>query len=340
MNVLILGSTGHIGRRFVELMRGDTALSLTGSSRRKTSATGDGVQWLPLDTLDRTALSAALSDKDVVINCVAGKAKNISTGARTLVDAAKYAGFPRIVHLSTMAVYGSVEGLIDEMAPLSPDLGWYGQSKCEAETAMQAYANQGGEAIILRPGCVFGPGSELWVGRIGRLLNSRRLGDLGIHGDGWSNLVHVDDVCNAIAAVLKFQIIRGEVPAFNLAAPDSPRWNNYFIDFALATGSTPVQRIAHRRLLLDSLLAGPPLKILEKASAAINKKSQVTFPDAIPPGLARLWNQHIRLDPNRATSALQLAWTPYREALNSSVNWFSNTGRGTAPRLAGTVWSP
>ena len=97
------------------------------------------------------------------------------------------------------------------------------RAKCEAEAHMLTYARAGGTVVMLRPGCVWGPGSDLWVGRIGRLLRSRRLGDLGAAGDGWTNLVHVDDVCKAAVAALGLVQPRGEIRTYNLAAPDSPR---------------------------------------------------------------------------------------------------------------------
>ena len=101
---------------------------------------------------------------------------------------------PRIIHLSTMSVYGSPTGLVDETAPLRGDLGPYSAAKVAAEATAAAYPH----AVMLRPGCVFGPGSEQWSIRIARLLLERRLGDLGAAGDGFCNLVHVGDVVMAI----------------------------------------------------------------------------------------------------------------------------------------------
>jgi len=320
MKVLVLGGSGHIGARLIQTLANSGQHSPTGASRNAAKARPAGAEWLKLDSCNAAELADALRGFDAVVNCVAGDADSISKGAQALVQAALSANCPRIIHLSTMSVYGPVEGMVREDAPLNPGLGWYGRAKCQAEQQIGEFARQGGQAVVLRPGCVFGPGSELWVGRIGRFLQAGRLGDLGIGGDGWSNLVHVDDVCRAITAALDLPVNSGDVPTFNLAAPDSPRWNEYFVDLALAMGIAPVRRIRRRQLKLDAWLAGPPLKIAQIASKALKIPSSA-LPDPLPPGLLGLWSQHIHLDAHRASEELRVAWMPYAAALESSVAW-------------------
>ena len=238
-----------------------------------------------------------------------------------------------------MSVYGDAEGLVNEDLPLDQPTGWYGEAKRQAETHMSEFAQNGGEVCVLRPGCVFGPGSELWVGRTGRWLEAGRLGDLGIAGDGWSNLVHVDDVCQAVLSALKLEIMSGEVPIFNLAAPDSPRWNDYFVDLAIAIGAIPVQRISARKLRFDSLVAGPPLKIAERLIKYFGKRNR-NLPEPIPPGLVRLWGQQIRLDTTRATEKLGVGWTNYCAAFYCSAAWFSESGRPHKPAMSKAICAP
>jgi nucleoside-diphosphate-sugar epimerase len=318
MRVLVLGATGYLGQRLVKLLANTTWAEPVAASR---GYTAPGLQTLRVDARDPARLAAALREVDAVVNCVAGSARAISEGSLSLVHACQTAGCARIVHLSSMAVYGSAEGLVNEDAPLNPCLGWYGRAKCEAEAHLSAFVRGGGQAVILRPGCVFGQGSELWAGRTGRWLHSRRLGDLGAAGDGWSNLVHVDDVCRAVIAALQLPLDPQHSAAFNLAAPDSPRWNDYFVDLALATGATPVPRLSRRQTLLDAWGAGPPLKVTQLLLKRL-AVSPATVPDPMPPGLLRLWNQHIRLDASAATQKLGLNWTPYAEGLQSSAAWF------------------
>ena len=221
MRVLVLGATGHIGLRLMETLESTPGVLPSGASRGR-SMSPAGLDAMRVDTRDAASLAAALRGFDAVVNCVAGSAPAISEGSLRLVQACQSAGCARIVHLSTMAVYGQAEGLVREDAPLDPGTGWYGRAKCEAETHLRSFARAGGQTVILRPGCVFGPGSELWVGRTGRWLQSRRLGDLGPAGDGWSNLVHVDDVCQAVVAALQLPFSPRQVMAINL---------DYFVGF-------------------------------------------------------------------------------------------------------------
>ena len=92
-----------------------------------------------------------------------------------------------------------------------------------------------------------------------------RAGDgLGAAGDGWSNLVHLDDVCMAAIRSLQLPLAPGESRVYNLAGPDAPRWNEYFVDLALEIGATPVRRISPLQLKLDAKMAGPALHVVRK----------------------------------------------------------------------------
>jgi len=338
MKILVLGGSGHIGKRLAEVLKNTAWATPIIASRGKLRDAAGSVATIQADALDLAGLSSALRGVDAVVNCVAGDARSIAAGMHTLVQAALGTGCRRIVHLSTMSVYGPVEGRIQEDAPLHPGLGWYGRAKCEAEIHLGEFVRQGGEAVLLRPGCVFGPGSELWVGRIGRWLKAGRLGDLGEAGDGWSNLVHVDDVCQAVVAALHLPARPGELPAFNLAGPDSPRWNQYFVDLALALQATPVRRIGRRQLQFDAFIASPPLKAAQRVWTGF-AKSAAPFPDPMPPGLTHLWAQHIHLDWTQASSRLGVVWTPYAAGLQSSAGWFAGKDPSSAHKIGHALWT-
>lgn len=335
LKVLVLGASGYIGQRLMKRLDASGWALATGAARHvPPSASGaPQARWLALDNRDGAALRTALQGQDAVVNCVAGDAASIAQGAHTLAQAALSCKRPpRWVHLSSQSVYGPASGCVNEDAPLNASLGWYGRAKCAAEDAVQAYAAdshghagnvraQAG-AVILRPGCVYGAGSQLWVGRVGRCLAARRLGDLGVAGDGYSNLVHTDDVCSAVLAALRLPLTgRQAAPAFNLAAPDSPRWNRYFIDLALAIGATPVDRLRHQ-IKLDAWLAGPPLKVAHILLRKLGIQT-AALPDPLPPALLRLWQQHMLLDGSAAVHDLGLRYTPYAQGLAESAAWFA-----------------
>lgn len=281
-----------------------------------------------VDSRDPLALADALRNYECVINCVAGDFDSIARGAECLSKVAADCGCKRIIHLSTMSVYGRFEGVVTEDAPLDPALGWYASAKCAAEGHMRDYARNGGALVILRPGCVYGAGSELWVGRIARWLHTRRIGDLGSAGDGWANLVHVDDICTAVLAAVRLPMAQGATAVFNLAGPDKPRWAEYLIDLAVGVHAVPVRRTSPWQLKLDSHIAGPPLKIAEKVLDRIGVRHR-WLPDPLPPSILRLWGQDIRLNSEAASTALPIRWTDYEAGLRDSSDWFLARGHGS-----------
>ena len=104
---------------------------------------------------------------------------------RNICAVAHELGLDRVVHLSSMAVLGNATGVLDETAPVDRASGnAYADAKIECERIITAAAARGLDCVILRPSCIYGPGSVLWTVRIARMLAARRLGDLGAAGDG------------------------------------------------------------------------------------------------------------------------------------------------------------
>ncbi|TDG08294.1 NAD(P)-dependent oxidoreductase [Paraburkholderia guartelaensis] len=302
--ILVLGATGFVGRHLVKALSNTEWAEPVAASRRE----GSGVRRV--DAADPASLAAALADVDGVVNCVAGAPATIVANARALAAALAARGAPLpVVHFSSMAVYGAAEGRIDETAALdaaSP----YGDAKVESERLLASLP----ALTILRPGCIYGGGSPQWSARIAQLLRARRLGDLGAAGDGCSNLVHIDDVVQAALAALRAPAAGAQ--AYNLAMADAPRWNEYFVAYARILGATPVERIGARRLALETKVWAPALKIAEIAG---RKLGGVKVPPPLPPSLARLWQQDIRLDAHRAENAFDMTWTPWRVALQAEA---------------------
>lgn len=294
MRVLVLGANGFLGRQLVAaLAASGWAVPVAGVRRRRES----GVEQIVVDATDAGQVRAAAAEVDAIVNCVAGADATIVEGARAL-----FAVPPgvRIVHLSSMAVYGDATGRVAEDAPLGGSGGYAG-----AKVAAERLSEMRGGVTILRPGCIYGRGSPQWTVRIAELLRARRIGDLGANGDGCSNIVHVDDVVAAILGVLRAPATDGAV--LNLAMPDAPDWNGYFLAFARALGTVPIATIPAWRLKAETA-AAIPLKLAERAKLPV--------PAAIPPSLARLWRQDIRLSTAAARAALpEVRWTPLVEGV-------------------------
>lgn len=318
IKVLVLGGNGFVGNEIVrQLMQMNHVTPLIGS-RTFGGKIAQGVATLKIDSTNLLELKDGLKEVDVVINCVTGDSTTITQGAQLLCHAAALSGMPKIIHLSSQSVYGTQTGVISEKNPLRDDLGWYGNAKIAAEYAVEDYGKNGGKAIILRPGCISGKNSPLWTERIIAWLKQGKLGDLGASGDGWSNIVDVADVAQAATKALNVSLLEGEVKIFNLSAPDSPRWNQYFVDLGVSIGATPIKRISNKAIKIDSYIFGIPLKIIEH----IFKKAHIKarwIPQGIPPSLLKLFKQDIKLDSTKATTEFALTWTPYHIMLQNEI---------------------
>jgi nucleoside-diphosphate-sugar epimerase len=312
----VIGASGFVGRRVVEILSTADGLRPIAAARKRGAA--QGAEWRLCDATDEASLIAALEGAAYAVNCVAGDAASMVAATRHLCQAARRSGLQRIVHLSSMAVYGRATGLIEESHALDGEGGSYAHAKVACEGLLRDFVRAGGDAVILRPGCIHGARSEQWTGRIGRLLRRHRIGDLGAAGDGLCNLVPVDDVAAAILAAIRKPGLAGE--AFNLGDPDPGTWNDYFVRFGRAIGATPVRRVSARWLKLETKALAIPLKLGQIAAARTGLSRFV--PDPIPGSLLALWQQDIQLDHRKADSRLGFPRTPPEQALANAAAWF------------------
>jgi nucleoside-diphosphate-sugar epimerase len=339
VRVLILGASGFIGWHVsATLARTDWAFPVLASRRRPPSPAPARSESVILDATDEAALSKAATGAEAVVNCIAGDPKSMVASARALIAVAAQANNPpRIVHFSSMAVYGSAPGDVDESIPMVPDSGAYAAAKIRIEELCADQPN----VLLLRPGIVYGPRSSQWSERIALWLLSHRIGDLGAAGDGYCNLVYIDDVVAAVAAALWAP----QGGTYNLAAPNPPTWNEYFVAYAKALGAVPARRISRRHLLLESKLLAPPLKIAELAVRAARLRG-LALPPPMPPSLLALFRQRIRLNSTKATEQLGLRWTPLDEGLQRAASWFQSrtaaqaSTAGVGADLADRVMQP
>jgi nucleoside-diphosphate-sugar epimerase len=131
-------------------------------------------------------------------------------GTLTLLAAAAEAGVRRVVFISSTAVYGVPDKHpIEEDDPLQ-GVGFYGESKIEAEEICRAFMRRGLECVILRPKTFIGP-ERLGVFEIlfDWVRDGRRIYVLG-DGSNHYQLLAVEDLVDAIALAASKRAAAGE----------------------------------------------------------------------------------------------------------------------------------
>ncbi len=225
----VTGAGGFIGGRVVEVLHGRGQDTVRAGMRRW--ATGARIGRLPIEMVQCDIRNAdqvreALQGVTHVVHCAVGEHSSTVEGTRTLLEGAAEAGVRRVVHISTIDVYGTPSGEVDETHPLTTTGRAYGDSKIEAERVCQDLASRGLPITILRPTLVHGPFSATWTMAYAQRLQTRPWLVAESDAQGTCNLVYVDDLVGAILAALKADTPPGE--AFNVNGPDRVTWDQYF----------------------------------------------------------------------------------------------------------------
>jgi nucleoside-diphosphate-sugar epimerase len=199
-------------------------------------------------------------DCDAIIHCAIGTSwgdpRRILAvtvgGTRHLLEEALHAGVDRVVHVSSMAVYGCTrpaDGLLHESMPIAAERGdFYGASKVAAEREVVRASRHGLTTVIVRPARVFGPYSTTFVTSPLRAIAEGRFSWLGTP-DVPADLVYVDNVAESIIAVAfaSSNLVAGE--AFNIGADSEETWRAFYDYFAEHLGydlrTAPVAPACH-----------------------------------------------------------------------------------------------
>ena len=232
MRILVTGGAGFIGSHYVRtLLTGGYAgyedaavtvydkLTYAGNLDNLAPVASDPrYRFVHGDIVDEQLLLDVLPGHDAVINFAAethvdrsivGAADFVVTnvlGAQTLFDACLRAGVPRVVHVGTDEVYGSIdEGSWTEESPLLPNSP-YSAAKAGAELLARAYARTYGLNIsTTRCSNNYGPyqfPEKVVPLFVTNLMDGKRV---PLYGDGLNvrDWLFVDDHCRGIQLVLE-----------------------------------------------------------------------------------------------------------------------------------------
>lgn len=237
-HIAILGASGFVGSRLVEVMHLDQLATLRPIVRSYSSLarlSRFDLDWRIADACDQKALAEAFSGCDMVVNLIAADPSVIVASAKASYLAAQAAGVKRMVYMSSASVHGQAPALgTDEASLLHTNHPLaYNNAKVLAERALLRLRERlSVELSILRPGIVYGPRSR-WIFDIADqiLSNSAYLIN---DGEGICNSIYVDNLIEAIGLALEVPAADREV--FLVGDRERVTWSDFYRQIASGLG--------------------------------------------------------------------------------------------------------
>ena len=234
MRYLVTGGAGFIGSHYVRsLLEGSLGaevagvtvldkLTYAGNPANLAAVAGDSrYSFVQGDICDGAVLDAVVPGHDVVVNfaaethvdrSIAGPQDFVITnvvGTQALLDACRRHAIPRVVHIGTDEVYGSIDsGSWTEDSPLLPNSP-YAASKAAAELLVRAY-HRTYDMSVSSTRCSNNYGPHQFPEKVIPLFVTNLIDGLKVplYGDGLNvrDWLHVDDHVRGIQIVVE----RGE----------------------------------------------------------------------------------------------------------------------------------
>ncbi|MCL4821881.1 MAG: NAD-dependent epimerase/dehydratase family protein [Vicinamibacteria bacterium] len=261
MKVALTGATGYTGGHLLRalLARGDQVTALARESSLTDALRGSGARWVSGDLRDEGALERLVDGVDAVLHVAAvyrtaghpdSYYREINVhGTERLLRVSRAARVRRVVHTSTVGIYGHVaHPPADESFPPAPS-DVYQETKAEADALALAFGREHGlEVAVVRPGAIYGPRET----RLLKLFRQIARGRYAIVGSGapFYHLVYIDDLVQGFLLALERSEAAGE--AFIVAGPTYLSQADLAARVARATGGSvlpfripawPIQRL-------------------------------------------------------------------------------------------------
>ncbi len=234
-----------------------------------------GVEIVEGDVTDAASVCRAMEGCSVVFHCAAlmhdaGAAperfRKVNVGGTAnVLDAAAEAGVERLVHISSIAVYGIDPGMhTDETGPFRTTGIPYSDSKIEAERLVARHAERTHlPLVVIRPANVYGPRSSFWTLGLLSMIDAGRL-TLIDDGRGQSNHVYIDNLVDAILSAARTDSALRE--DFIISDGAETPWSEFLGYYARMIGRDPLPRVslvrakwmAYRSELSARIVGGTP----------------------------------------------------------------------------------
>lgn len=211
MRVAVIGASGFVGVAVVENLRrrGVEAVPVIHSPGNAWRLIRLGIPLRQADLLVPAQAQAAIADCTHVINCLRGSDQIMIEGMENLLRACGERGIRKVVHLSSVAVYGDPPPpeSVSESAPTLPAQGSYGSIKLAQDLMVAKAAAKGLPAVVLCPPNIIGPYSDYLL-QLLQTLNRRQLALLD-DGQAVCNTVDVANLAHAAVTALESAVTDG-----------------------------------------------------------------------------------------------------------------------------------
>jgi nucleoside-diphosphate-sugar epimerase len=226
---VVTGATGLLGSHIAEQLRerGERVRALVRPTSDTTFLRQLGVELVVGDLTEPNGLERAVGGADVVYHCAARVGdwgpwrvfeREVIDATANLLDACRIARVGRVLHVSSIIVYGHPhirQERFTEVEPLGQNpwvWDYYCQAKVRAEELCRQYP---GDLTIVRPSWIYGPRDRTTLPRVLKALDAGRVAIIG-PGDNLLNIVYAGDVADGAIRAANNPQARGQ--AYNLSS--------------------------------------------------------------------------------------------------------------------------
>ena len=328
MKVFITGGTGFIGKQLVRRMT-ETKHEIY-CLARKTSNTAEleklGAKIVFGDVQDKESLRKGMQGCDWLLNLAnlysfwepaKSVYRNVNViGTQNVLECALQAGLSKVVHVSTVAIYGKPSKLpfSEESIPGPVRFSEYAQTKYEGDLiAWKLFKEKKLPLVMIFPAAVLGSGDISMAGQsINRLIHKKL--PARVFKKQIITYVHVNDVADAILKAAERPDNIGEK---YIIGNDRLSFDEFYNMISEVSG------VSKPLLVMPDWLTMINARILT-AIADITKQPPLW---GLSVDAMATFNEGFKADGSKAQRELGITYTPVRKAVEEEIAWYKNSSR-------------
>jgi nucleoside-diphosphate-sugar epimerase len=324
---VVTGATGLLGSHIAEHLRarGERVRALVRPTSDTTFLQQLGVELVVGDLNEPASLRRAVAGADVVYHCAARVGdwgpwrafqREVIDATANLLDACGATGVGRVLHVSSIIVYGHPHlrgACFTEDEPLGQNLwmwDYYCQAKVRAEELCRQYR---GELTIIRPSWIYGPRDRTTLPRVLKALDAGRVAIIG-GGDNLLNIVYAGDVAEGAILAANHPEAKGQ--AYNLSSEGEITQHDFLDLLADELGRPRIRKqVSYQFAYWGGFL-----------SEVIGRMIRLRRPPHLTRYAVALIGRSTRFSIAKARE--QLGWQPrvgVREGVRRTLDWYRKT---------------